>query len=39
MLKLKEEMDVVRQTTEETLQENQNIRKDLDSHKVYENKL
>ena len=36
MLKLKEEMDVVRQTSEETLQESQTIRKEVDVHKVSE---
>ena len=34
MLKLKDEMDVIRQTSEETLHDNQNLRKELDQQKV-----
>ncbi len=34
MLKLKEDMDVVRQTSEEALQESHTVRKELDMHKV-----
>ncbi|XP_064382543.1 uncharacterized protein LOC135331347 isoform X2 [Halichondria panicea] len=34
MLKLKEDMDVVRQTSEEALQESHTVRKELDMHKT-----